>query len=471
MGDAAEQVFDLVVIGGGPGGYVGAIRAAQLGLKTAVIEKEKTLGGTCLNVGCIPSKALLESSELFFAAKKNFSTHGIQIENLQLNLPQMLARKGKIVEELTGGIEYLFKKNDIQWLKGTGKLLSPTEVELNASGAKSRIQTKNIMLATGSVPNTLPTVPFDGKRILSSTEALMLPNVPKHLLVIGAGAIGLEMGSVWLRLGAEVTVIEFMDKIAGASDSGISKRFQQILTKQGMKFVLQAKVTSSTTTAKGVTLNYENLKDGSTHSIEGDYALVATGRKPYSEGLGLEELGIAKDARGFVTVDAHYRTQYPNVYAVGDLIPGPMLAHKAEEEGVAVAELIAGRYGHVNYETVPNVIYTHPELASVGATEEELKKKGIAYKSGSFLFAANGRAKALGDTEGQVKILADAETDRILGVHILGPRASELLGEGVIAMEFGGSSEDLARSFHAHPTLNEVIREAALNVDKRARQG
>jgi dihydrolipoamide dehydrogenase len=340
-----------------------------------------------------------------------------------------------------------------------------------ADGSKQTIESKNVMLATGSVVNELPSVPFDGKRIVSSTEALSLPEVPKHLLVVGGGVIGLELGSVWLRLGSKVTVLEYADKLCGAMDSGTTKRLEAVLAKQGMEFLFQVKVTGSKTSKYAVQLTYEDMKDSNAQKqIEGDVVLVATGRKPYSDGLGLDELGIEKDKRGFVLVNEHLQTKYLNVYAVGDLIPGPMLAHKAEEEGVAVAETIVNGAGHVNYETVPGIVYTWPEVASVGATEDELKAKGVNYKAGQFNFAANGRAKAIGTTDGFVKVLADAESDRILGVHILGPRASDMIAEAVVAMEFGGSSEDLARSFHAHPTLSEVMREAALAVDKRARQ-
>jgi dihydrolipoamide dehydrogenase len=468
----AAESFDLVIIGAGPGGYTGAIRAAQLGLKTAIIEKDKTLGGTCLNVGCIPSKALLDSSEHFSMANHDFKTHGIDLSGVKLNLPAMMARKDKIVSDLTGGIAFLMKKNKITHYNGKGKLLSPTTVEITAAdGSKQTIETKNVMLATGSVVNELPSVPFDGKRVVSSTEALALPEVPKHLLVVGGGVIGLELGSVWMRLGAKVTVLEYADKLCGAMDSGTTKRLEAVLAKQGMEFMFQVKVTGCKTSKYAVQLQYEDMRDkNAAKLIEGDVVLVATGRKPYSDGLGLEELGIEKDKRGFVSVNEHWQTKLPNVYAVGDLIPGPMLAHKAEEEGVAVAEIIANGAGHVNYETVPGVVYTWPELASVGATEEELKTKGINYKAGQFNFAANARAKAIGTTDGFVKVLADAESDRILGVHILGPRASDMIAEAVVAMEFGGSAEDLARSFHAHPTLSEVMREAALAVDKRARQ-
>lgn len=467
----AAEIFDVIYIGSGPGGYTGAIRAAQLGLKTAVIEKDKTFGGTCLNVGCIPSKALLDSSENYANALHDFKGHGIEIEGVKLNLPQMLARKDKIVKDLTGGVAYLFKKNKITSFQGTGKLLSATEVEIKAAdGSTQKIHTKNIVLATGSVVNVLPSVSTNGKTVITSTEALCLPTVPKHLIVIGGGVIGLELGSVWLRLGAKVTVLEYFDRLCPMMDQQMTKKLEQTLSKQGMEFLFQVKVTGAKEGKEGVTVDFEDLKDSSKKSLTGEIVLVATGRKPFSDGLGLETVGIVKDKRGMVEVNDHFQTQVPNIYAVGDLIRGPMLAHKAEEEGVAVAELIAGKAGHVNYATVPSVIYTWPELASVGESEEQLKEKGITYNIGTFPFTANGRAKAMGSTDGLVKVLADAKTDRLLGVHILGPRASDMLAEAVVAMEFGGSAEDLARTFHAHPTLSEVMREAALAVDKRARQ-
>ncbi len=468
---ANAQEFDLVVIGSGPGGYIGAIRAAQLGLNTAVIEKDATFGGTCLNVGCIPSKALLDSSEHFSDAQHEFKNHGIEVSSVKLNLDQMMARKSKIVGDLTQGVAFLFKKNKITSFKGTGRLIDAGTVGVKASdGTETVIKAKNIVLATGSVPNQIPTLPFDGKSIVSSTEALSLPKVPKHLIVVGAGVIGLELGSVWARLGAKVTVLEYADRLCPSMDHQLTKRMMTVLGKQGLEFLLQVKVTGAEVGSSGTTVSFEELGSGEKKSIQGDVVLVATGRKPFSDGLGLEALGIEKDPRGFVLVNSHLQTKYPNIYAIGDLIPGPMLAHKAEEEGVAVAETISGHAGHVNYETVPNVVYTWPELASVGLTEEQLKEKGAEYKAGTFMFTANGRAKAMGMTDGMVKVLADAKTDRLLGVHILGPRASDMIAEAVVAMEFGGSAEDLARSFHAHPTLSETLREAALNVDKRARQ-
>lgn len=466
-----SDVFDVVYVGAGPGGYTGAIRAAQLGLKTAVIEKDKTLGGTCLNVGCIPSKALLDSSEHFAAALHDLASHGVKVSGVSLDLPTMMARKDKIVKDLTGGVAFLFKKNKITSFQGKGKLLSANQIEVQAAdGTKQIVETKNIVLATGSVVNELPSVPFDGKTIISSTEALTLPAVPKHLLVIGGGVIGLELGSVWLRLGAKVTVLEYFDRLCPSMDQQMTKKLEQVLGKQGMEFLFAVKVLEAKNGAKGVEVTFEDLKSKEQKVLTGDVVLVATGRKPFSEGLGLENLGIERDKRGVVQVNEHFQTKVPNIYAIGDLIRGPMLAHKAEEEGVAVAESLAGHAGHVNYETVPSIIYTWPELASVGASEDELKERGVAFKTGSFPFTANGRAKALGMTDGMVKVIADAKTDRILGVHVLGPRASDMIAEAVVAMEFGGSSEDLARSFHAHPTLSEVMREAALNVEKRARQ-
>ena len=458
-------MFDVVVIGSGPGGYVGAIRAAQLGLKTALIEKDKTLGGTCLNVGCIPSKALLDSSEYFTLTQKDLKKHGVDVSGVHLNLPNMMKRKDKIVSQLTSGVAYLLKKNNVTVFCGMGKVTHPHRVTVG----ESILQTQNIVLATGSVPNEIPSASYDGTHIISSTEALKLDKVPEHLVVVGGGAIGLEMGSIWLRLGSQVTVVEYSDKICGTMDRETSQKVQQILQKQGIKFLLSSKVTQVQKQGQEIHVIYEN-HEGHKKALKASQVLVATGRKPFSKGLGLEELGIEKDSHGFVVVDKHFRTKYSHIYAIGDLIPGPMLAHKAEEEGVAVAELIAGQSGHVNYHTLPSVIYTWPEIASVGLTEEQLKKDKIPYKSGRFPFSANGRAQAMGFTQGQVKVLAHQNTDEVLGVHIVGPRASDMVAEAIVLMEFGGSAEDLARSFHAHPTLSEVMREAALNVDKMARQ-
>lgn len=465
-----SKVFDVVVVGSGPGGYVGAIRCAQLGLKTAVVEKEKTFGGTCLNVGCIPSKALLDSSEHFLQAQHEFSDHGIQVSGVKLDLKKMMARKDKVVGDLTGGVAYLFKKNKIETLNGWGKVLGTGKVEVSNGKSKEVVEAKHIIIATGSAPVDLPFIKQDGKDIISSTEALTLDKVPKHLVVVGGGAIGLEMGSVWMRLGAKVTVIEFADKICGPMDGQISKDLLKILKKQGMEFLLSTKVTGGKASQSGVEVEYESLKDGKKATLKGDKVLVSVGRRPFTEKAGLKEAGVTMDDRGFVKVDKNFQTSVPEVYAIGDVIGGWMLAHKAEEEGVALAENLAGKKGHVGYGTVPGVIYTWPEVASVGQTEEELKKAGTPYASGSFPFTANGRARAMGDTDGRVKILAHKETDKILGVHIVGPRASDMIAEAVVAMEFGASAEDIARSFHAHPTLAEVMREAALNVDKRARQ-
>jgi dihydrolipoamide dehydrogenase len=473
--NANENQFDLVIIGAGPGGYTGAIRAAQLGLKVAIVEKGKTLGGTCLNVGCIPSKALLDSSEHYAMAKHgDFNSHGLKFSNVELDLPTMMARKDKIVKDLTNGVAFLMKKNKVTVFNGWGTIQNPQAVVVSSEAGKQGLtqvlQTKNIMIATGSVVVELPFAKPDGKQIITSTEALALPAVPKHLIVIGGGVIGLELGSVWLRLGAKVTVVEYMPMIAGASDGQMAKSLMRILEKQGMEFKLSTSVTGVNKTASGVTVEFEGRDDKKKGSIEGDVVLVCVGRRAFTDNLGLENVGIERDNRGRVVVDSHLRTKVPNIFAIGDAIAGPMLAHKAEEEGVACAEIIATGHGHVNYDTVPGVIYTWPEYASVGWTEEQVKEKGIAYNAGTFPFAANGRAKAMASTDGSVKVIADAKTDRILGVHIVGPRASDMIAEAVVAMEFGGSSEDLARSFHAHPTLSEVMREAALAVDKRARQ-
>lgn len=475
VANAGENNFDLVVIGGGPGGYTGAIRAAQLGLKTALIEKDKTLGGTCLNVGCIPSKALLDSSEHYaMAAHGDFASHGLKISKVDLDLSAMMARKDKIVKDLTGGVAFLMKKNKVTVFNGWGAIKDAGTVVVSSEAGKQGLtqvlKAKNIMIATGSSVIELPFAKPDGKRIVTSTEALSLPGVPKHLIVIGGGVIGLELGSVWLRLGAKVTVVEYMPAIGGAMDQQMAKGLLRVLEKQGMEFKLSTSVTGVKASGKSVSVEFEGRDDKKKGTIEGDVVLVAVGRKAFTDNLGLDNVGIERDSRGRIVVDKHLRSKVPHIYAVGDVIAGPMLAHKAEEEGVAVAEFIATGRGHVNYETVPGIIYTWPEMASVGATEEQLKEKGIAYKAGSFPFSANGRAKALGTTDGSVKILADAKTDRVLGVHILGPRASDMIAEAVVAMEFGGSAEDIARSFHAHPTLAEVMREAALAVDKRSRQ-
>ena len=472
MEQEKQENFDLIVIGSGPAGYVAAIRAAQLGFKTACIEKDKTYGGTCLNVGCIPSKALLDSSEQYHHAKTKLQKHGVMVGEVQLDLSQMMKRKESVVRQLVNGVAGLFKKNKIEGITGTAKLLPGTgperQVEVEMDGKKRILSSKRVLLATGSVPTQLPFLPFDGKNVLSSTEALALSEVPKHLVVIGGGVIGLELGSVWLRLGAKVTVVEFQDRICSIVDKQVGNELQKSLIKQGMEFKLATKCTGAVQNGSGgMTVNLEEIATGTKIQLDCDKILVSTGRRPYSEGLGLDAVGIKIDKAGTVSVNDHYQTTVAGIYAVGDLIPGPMLAHKAEEEAIAAVELMAGQAGHVNYSAIPNVIYTWPELASVGQTEEELKAKGATYKVGTFPFLANGRAKAMEESEGIVKILADQKTDRLLGVHIVGPWASTLIAEGVTLMEFGGSAEDLARTCHAHPTLSEVVKEAALAVNKR----
>lgn len=462
--------FDVVIIGSGPGGYVCAVRAGQLGLKVAIVEKDKTLGGTCLNVGCIPSKALLESSELFVHTKNHTSSHGVKVGAVDFDLSTMLGRKDKIVKDLTQGVAFLMKKNKVEVFKGTGKITAPGQVEVTGETGVQSLKAKSIVIATGSVPVELPFLKFDEKKIVSSTGALSLAKVPQEMIVVGGGVIGLELGSVWMRLGAKVTVVEFADKLAASMDQQCMTVLQKTLAKQGMQFMLKTKITGSQMKGDQVELTYESMADGKLGTLKADVVLVSTGRKPYTDGLGLENLGVTKDKVGRVEVGHHFATKVPGIYAIGDVIIGPMLAHKAEDEGVALAEMLGGGVGHVNYDTVPSVVYTHPEVAGVGLTEEQCKEQGRQVRIGTFPFMANGRAKAIGDTDGLVKIIADATTDKILGGHIVGPRASELLGEIIVAMEFGGSSEDLGRSFHAHPTLNEVVREAALAVDKRARQ-
>ena len=458
------ESFDVIVIGSGPGGYVCAIRAAQLGLKTACVEMRDTLGGTCLNIGCIPSKALLQSSENFHELAESFKDHGILVDGIKLDLARMQARKGEVVTANVKGVEFLFKKNKITWLKGAGRVVAAGQVAVGDTiyGAK------NIVIATGSESVPLANVPVDEKRIVTSTGALELSEVPKHLMVIGGGVIGLELGSVWRRLGAEVTVVEFLDRIVPGMDSEVAKTFERLLTRQGLKFRLSSKVTGATPTDHGVELKIEPAKGGEAETMQADVVLLAIGRRPYTQALGLVEAGVEMDQRGFVKTDAHYRTNIAGIYAIGDVITGPMLAHKAEDEGVACAELIAGQAGHVNYEAIPSVVYTWPEVASIGATEETLKKDGVAYNVGKFPFLANGRARAMGSTDGFVKILADKTTDRVLGAHIIGPDAGTLIAEIAIAIEFGASAEDIARTCHAHPTLSEVVKEAALAADGRA---
>jgi dihydrolipoamide dehydrogenase len=456
--------FDVIVIGSGPGGYVCAIRAAQLGLKTACVEKRETLGGTCLNIGCIPSKALLQSSEEFEKAHHALKNHGIVLDSVKLDLAKMMASKQEVVAANTKGVEFLFRKNKVTWLKGTGKITAPGTVDVDGTAYSA----KHIVIATGSESVPLPGVTVDEKRIVTSTGALELDAVPGHLVIVGGGVIGLELGSVWQRLGAKVTVVEFLDHIAAGMDSEVATAFQRILQKQGFTFKLGAKVTGATSSDSGVTLSVEPVKGGDAETLQADIVLVSIGRRPFTEGLGLEAAGVVLDERKRVKVDAHYRTNMPGIYAIGDVIAGPMLAHKGEEEGVAVAELIAGQAGHVNYEAIPNVVYTWPEVASVGKTEDELKAAGIAYNVGKFPFTANGRARAMGDTDGFVKILADKTTDRVLGAHVLGPDAGHLIAELTMAIEFGASAEDVARTCHAHPTLSEAVKEAALAVGKRA---
>jgi len=459
-----SESYDVIVIGGGPGGYVCAIRAAQLGLKTACVESRETLGGTCLNIGCIPSKALLQSSENYDEARHAFADHGVIVDGVKLDLARMMARKGEVVGANVKGVEFLFRKNKVAWIKGAGRIAGPGRVEV----AGTTYETRNIVIATGSESLTLPGVEVDEEAIVTSTGALELDGVPKHLAVIGGGYIGLELGSVWRRLGAEVTVIEYLDRLVPGMDSEIAKQFERTLGKQGIKFRLGTKVAAARRGNDGVTLTLEPAKGGAPEEMKADVVLVAVGRRPYTEGLGLAEAGIALDERGRVKVDAHYATSVPGIYAIGDVIAGPMLAHKAEEEGVACAERIAGQAGHVNYDVIPGVVYTWPEVASIGQTEDALKQQGAAYRVGKFPFTANGRARAMGSTDGFVKILADRDTDRILGAHIIGPDAGTLIAELVTAMEFGASAEDVGRICHAHPSLSEAVKEAALAVENRA---
>ena len=459
------MAYDVVIIGSGPGGYVCAIKAAQLGLKTAVVEKNATFGGTCLNIGCIPSKALLHASEMFAEAGHSFDTLGVEIGAPKLNLKKMMAHKDATVASNVNGVAFLFKKNKIDSFRGTGKVIAAGKVSVTGEDGKvEEIETKNIVIATGSDVAGIPgvKVDFDEKVIVSSTGALSLDKVPGHLVVVGGGVIGLELGSVWARLGAKVTVVEFLDTILGGMDGEVSKQFQRLLSKQGFEFKLGAKVTGVTKAKKGASITFEPVKGGAAETIDADVVLIATGRRACSDSLGLKEAGADVDERGRVKTDVHLRTNVPGIYAIGDVIAGPMLAHKAEDEGVAVAETIAGQAGHVNYDVIPSVVYTSPEIASVGKTEEELKKAGIDYKIGKFPFSANGRARAMLHTDGFVKILADKQSDRVLGVHIVGFGAGEMIHEAAVLMEFGGSSEDLARTCHAHPTMSEAVKEAAL---------
>ncbi|MBM3570819.1 MAG: dihydrolipoyl dehydrogenase [Alphaproteobacteria bacterium] len=460
--------YDLVVIGAGPGGYVAAIRAAQLGLKTACVEARDRLGGTCLNIGCIPSKALLQASHKMHEAAHGLAAFGVEVTSAKLNLPGMMAHKDKVVDANTKGVEFLFKKNKVTWLKGMGSIAAPGKVVVKKTdGATDTVETKRILIATGSESMPLPGVEIDEKRVVTSTGALTLSAVPKRLVVVGGGYIGLEMGSVWGRLGAEVTVVEFLDRIVPTMDGEVGKQFQRTLGKQGFKFKLSTKVVGAKSSATGVTLTLEPAKGGTQETLEADVVLVSIGRRPYTDGLGLERAGVALDERKRVKVNHHFETNVPGIYAIGDVIAGPMLAHKAEDEGVAAAEIMAGQAGHVNYDVIPGIVYTWPEVASVGKTEEEIKAAGIEYRVGKFPFTANGRARANNDTDGFVKIIADAKTDRVLGVHIIGPEAGTMIHECCVAMEFSASAEDIARTCHGHPTLNEAIKEAALAVDGR----
>ena len=468
-----SDTFDVIVIGGGPGGYVCAIRAAQLGLKTACVENRGTLGGTCLNVGCIPSKAMLQSSHLFEEANHSFASHGIKVSKVELDLPAMLARKDDVVKQNTTGIEFLFKKNKVTYIKGTGKVAKaiPGAHQIAVKGLDGTDATytaKYVVIATGSEVTPLPGIIIDEKKIVSSTGALSLAKVPKSMVVIGGGVIGLEMGSVWRRLGAQVTVVEFLDFIMLPMDGEVRKQMQRILEKQGMKFMLGQKVTKAVLGKDGVMLTIEPAKGGAATEMKADVVLVAVGRRPFTNGLGLAEAGVKMTNRGFVEADIHYQTNIEGIFAIGDVIGGMMLAHKAEDEGVAVAEVCAGQTAHINYDAIASVIYTWPEVAGVGKTEEQLKEAGVAYKAGKFPFTANSRARSNGDMEGFVKILADATTDRVLGCHIIGPSGGDLIMEVALGMEFGASAEDIARTSHAHPQLGEAVKEAALNVDKRA---
>ncbi|HEY8333689.1 MAG TPA: dihydrolipoyl dehydrogenase [Tardiphaga sp.] len=461
--------YDLVIIGTGPGGYVCAIRAAQLGMKVAVVERKSTLGGTCLNIGCMPSKALLYASELYEEAGHSFAKMGITVSAPKIDIPQMMTFKQQGIDGNVKGVDFLMKKNKVDVVMGTGKVLGAGRVEVKAADGKTQVlETKNIVIATGSDVTRLKGIEIDEKRIVSSTGALSLDKVPEKMIVVGAGVIGLELGSVWRRLGAEVTVVEFLDRILPGMDGEVAKSFQRILEKQGFAFKLSAKVTGVDSSGKRLKAQVEPAAGGAVETLEADVILVAVGRVPYTEGLGLKEAGVVLDERNRVKTDAHFATSVPGIYAIGDVVAGPMLAHKAEDEGVACAEILAGQAGHVNYDVIPGVVYTTPEVAAVGKTEEELKQAGVAYTVGKFPFTANGRAKVNQTTDGFVKILADAKTDRVLGVHIIGREAGEMIHECCVLMEFGGSAEDLARTCHAHPTRSEAVKEAALAVGKRA---
>ena len=464
----ADATYDVTYIGAGPGGYVSAIRAAQLGLKVAIIEIRPTLGGTCLNVGCIPSKALLHSSHLYEEAKDGMAAHGVIASNVTLDLKSMMGHKDSVVDDTIKGVDYLMKKNKIERLIGTGSISAPGSVTVTDNKGKSNtITTKNIVIATGSEVAPLPGVEIDERLIVSSTGALTLKKVPKKMIVIGAGVIGLELGSVWRRLGAEVEVIEFLDVCLFGSDAEVSKIAQRSLKKQGLKFKMKSKVVGATTSKSGVVLKVEPRDGGDVEEIKADCVLVAIGRRPYTDGLGLEQIGVEMD-RGFIKTTDGFKTNINGIYAIGDVIGGMMLAHKAEDEGVVLAEMLAGQSGHINYDAVPGIVYTWPEVATVGKTEEQLQEAGVAYNVGKFNFTANARARAISATDGFVKILADIETDEVLGVHIVGASAGELIQECIVAMEFGGSAEDIARTCHGHPGLSEVVKEAALDVDNRA---
>ena len=460
-----SEKFDVTIIGGGPGGYVCAIRSSQLGLKTACIESRGTLGGTCLNIGCIPSKSLLNLSENFHKAK-NFEKLGIETGEIKLNLEKMMKNKDKAVTVLTKGVEFLFKKNKVTYFKGAGSFKNQNQISIIHNKEETTIETKNTIISTGSEPVSLRGIEFDEEKILSSTGALSISKLPKKMVVVGGGYIGLEMGSVWSRLGTEVQVIEFLDHITPGMDKEISTEFMKILKKQGIKFELKTKVEKITKSKNGVIIETFS-KEGKKNKFEADVVLISVGRRPYTKNLNLEKIGVELDKRGSVKVNKNFQTNIKNIYAIGDVIEGPMLAHKAEEEGIAVAELISGQSGHVNYDTIPGVVYTSPEVASIGKTEEQLKEKKISYKIGKFPFLANSRAKTIDESEGFVKILADSTTDKVLGVHIIGQHAGEMIAEMSVAMEFGASSEDIARTCHAHPTFSEAIKEAALSVEKR----
>ena len=463
----SDTSFDVVIIGGGPGGYVAAIRAAQLGLKTACVEKRGSLGGTCLNVGCIPSKALLSASHHFHAAGHELAAFGVKVGKVELDLGAMMGHKDKVVADNTKGIEFLFKKNKVTYVIGAGEITAPGQITVTGKDGARQLTARHIVIATGSDVTPLPGIAIDEEVIVSSTGALALPKVPKHLVVIGGGVIGLELATVWGRLGSKITVVEFLDRILPFNDGEVSKQMQRILAKQGMEFKLGTKVTGVEKKGKKASVTVEPAAGGASETIEADCVLVAIGRKPYTDGLGLDKVGVALDKRGFVQIDGHFQTNVPGIYAIGDVVGGAMLAHKAEEEGVALAEILAGQHGHVNYDVIPGVVYTWPEVASVGKTEEQLKADGIAYKAGKFPFTANGRARSMNETDGFVKILACATTDKVLGAHIVGPNAGDLLAEVVLAMEFGAAAEDIARTCHSHPGLGEAVKEAALAVDGR----